>query len=168
MERETKLTVTVSPHPANLKLEVENLLAGGNVGPAEIEAIKILRRLGEVVEGHHEITGTIKLIVSHCNLDELGARLSLEMAIRACSGEPRKREECSKPIAERKMVRLRDTNITRRTLGACRHSGLTTLGQIAERSETELLKLPRMGQRCVMDLKSALAAYDLTLGMSKE
>lgn len=54
-------------------------------------------------------------------------------------------------------------DISLRARNALENARIDTLGQLTERTEVELFRLPNIGRKATKELKAALASYDLTL-----
>ncbi|UUZ72603.1 TIR domain-containing protein [Polaromonas sp. P1(28)-8] len=70
--------------------------------------------------------------------------------------------------AEIQSAPIESLELTERTLEALRSAGVTTVGEAALKTETELIKIPRMGRISLNELKEVLASRGIALPNSRQ
>ena len=58
---------------------------------------------------------------------------------------------------------LTETEISTRTFNALRRSGINTLGQLTQLTESDLKKVRNLGPKCYEEIKELLGKYNLQL-----
>ena len=66
----------------------------------------------------------------------------------------------AKPLSE---IRWQQQEV--RITNALRNDDITTIGQLIEKTEGELMRIPNFGKRCIAEIRTRLAEFGLHLGM---
>jgi len=59
--------------------------------------------------------------------------------------------------------RIDELELTVRTLGILKAENICCVGDLVQRTETDLLNIPRVGQKALNEIKEVLASHWLTL-----
>jgi hypothetical protein len=80
-------------------------------------------------------------------------------------GEPPARDEPEPAHNENLARSVDELELSVRTANALQHAGITTIGQLVQRTESEMLKLKSFGRSSLKEVKEILAEMGLQLGM---
>jgi len=58
--------------------------------------------------------------------------------------------------------------LSARSLNSLKSEGVKTIGDLVQKTESDLMKTPNLGRKSLNEIKEALAVHGLTLGMSLE
>lgn len=72
-----------------------------------------------------------------------------------------------RPGMDRRLVVILDTlNLSIRTANCLRNYNLKTVGELLQKTEAELLRIPNFGRRSLIEIREVLAGMGLHLGMN--
>lgn len=72
-------------------------------------------------------------------------------------------QEVIKVFIEGDSITLEGLNVNVRILGNLKAGGITTIRQLTQLTDVELLKIPDIGKKAWLEIKTALAQYGLKL-----
>ena len=165
--------------PSNVR---KNDDEGQTIGAIQLDAsFSPVRRVSYVVESARveQRTDLDKLII---DIETNGA-LDPEEAVRSAArvlvdqlgvfadlkGTPASREEPRTPQIDPILLRpVDDLELTVRSANCLKAENIYYIGDLIQRTETELLKTPNLGRKSLNEIKEVLAQKGLTLGMKLE
>ena len=77
-------------------------------------------------------------------------------------------EQKQLPVAPELMRPVDDLELTVRSANCLKAENIYYIGDLIQRSETELLKTPNLGRKSLNEIKEVLASRGLSLGMKLE
>ncbi|HET9736136.1 MAG TPA: DNA-directed RNA polymerase subunit alpha C-terminal domain-containing protein, partial [Burkholderiales bacterium] len=84
-------------------------------------------------------------------------------------GTPAQAEQTKSPQVDPILLRpVDDLELTVRSANCLKAENIYYIGDLIQRSETELLKTPNLGRKSLNEIKEVLASRGLTLGMKLE
>jgi DNA-directed RNA polymerase subunit alpha len=90
-------------------------------------------------------------------------------AARGHGGDLRRRARASDPQVDPILLRpVDDLELTVRSANCLKAENIYYIGDLIQRTETELLKTPNLGRKSLNEIKEVLASRGLTLGMKLE
>lgn len=142
--------------------EVENMRVGNRT---DYNRLRLIIETDGIVSPREALQNSISIMIEHLNAilgfeEKRNENVSSEELSNELASPS---DQDAEDTTEALKTRIEDLNLSSRTLNAFAKAGIRTVGGLVRKKESDLIKIEGIGKKAVLEVKEALASYELEL-----